>query len=390
MDIKKNIGEIEKIINYVFKDKTLLIQAFTRASFCNEKNYNGKEDYQSNEVLEFFGDSVLSAAIISILLEKRTKRYRHGISTELREGDFSNIRSKLSDKKNLSKSTEKLGLQKYLIMGEGDSKLGIQNEPSVMEDLFESIIGAVYIDSGMNLGTVIKVVSAMLDTSVYFSADAAPLQSFKNALQEFCADKSRRLPAPVYKTVSESGPDHRKEYVRGCFIGERMVATGTGKNQKIADTAAAEAALAVLTKEENKLPECDSEAPARLRAMCSSKKAASPEWRDLGESGESTPSTPVYTVECRALGISATGTGETKTEARARAAEKILAEISPKPKAKPQAKKKAAIKVNIPDTGKKKAAAVRQKEKPAQPVQKQAPARASAPKKKPHWQTKRS
>ena len=198
MDFNKSIPEIEKKIGYTFKDKSLIKQAFTRSSFCNEHKGQGKRRLVSNEVLEFFGDSVLSTAIISLMLKEKTERYEHGVYTQLDEGDFSNIRSKLSDKRNLSGSMALLGLQKYLLMGEGDAKLGVENEPSVMEDLFESIVGAVYIDCGMNIDRVIKVVSKILDTSVYFSAEAAPIQSYKNALQEWCADKKHRLPAPVY------------------------------------------------------------------------------------------------------------------------------------------------------------------------------------------------
>ena len=114
MDFNKNIPLIEKKIGYAFKDKSLLTQAFTRSSFCNEHRNGRVKEYISNEVLEFFGDSVLSTAIISMMLRDKTERYEHGIYTKLNEGDFSNIRSKLSDKRNLSKSMQALGLQKYL------------------------------------------------------------------------------------------------------------------------------------------------------------------------------------------------------------------------------------------------------------------------------------
>ena len=171
-----------------------------------------KEPYQSNEVLEFFGDSVLSMAIITSLIKLKTKRYSGGIKTELAEGDFSNIRSHLADKKNLSDNIRRLGLEKYLIMGEGDAKLGIENERSVMEDLFESIVGAVYIDSEFNTGAVISVVEKMLDLSVYLTASKGAMQSYKNMMQEWCADKKRRLPPPVYEKRAEEGPDHNKTY----------------------------------------------------------------------------------------------------------------------------------------------------------------------------------
>ena len=346
MDFKKNIPEIEKKIGYTFKDKSLLMQAFTRSSFCNEnRGVKGKE-YISNEILEFFGDSVLSTAIISMMLRDKTERYEHGVYTKLKEGDFSNIRSKLSDKRNLSKSMDALGLQKYLLMGEGDAKLGIANEPSVMEDLFESIIGAVYIDCGMDITRVISVVSGMLDVSTYFDQEAAPIQSYKNALQEWCADKKRRLPAPVYKTVSESGPDHKRVYERAVIIGDRIVATGKGKNQKIADSAAAEAALEILKKEDEKSNNVNLSSLTELKKLASQSKQPSPEFRDLGEAPTSTVSAKEFIIECRCMGVSAKAVGKSKQEARALAAKKVLTTLTKKDEDAPRKPVKRVAKPN--------------------------------------------
>ncbi len=329
MNFKNCIPEIEKKIGYIFKDKSLLTQAFTRSSFCNEHKTRGKRGYISNEVLEFFGDSVLSTAIISMMLREKTERYEHGIYTELNEGDFSNIRSKLSDKRNLSRSMATLGLQKYLQMGEGDAKLGIENEPSVMEDLFESIVGAVYIDCGMDILRVIKLVSGMLDVSVYFSSDSAPIQSYKNALQEWCADRKHRLPAPVYKTISESGPDHKRIYERSVYIGDRLVATGKGKNQKIADSAAAEAALEILKHENEKNTSVSTESLTALKAFATKNKQPSPEFRDLGEAPDSNINCREYIIECRFMGIIKSAVGKSKQEARALAAKEVLLVLDP-------------------------------------------------------------
>ncbi len=346
MNFNKNIPEIEKKIGYTFKDKSLLCQAFTRSSFCNEHRSVGGREYSSNEVLEFFGDSVLSASIISMMLREKTERYEHGIYTRLTEGDFSNIRSKLSDKRNLSRSMAVLGLQKYLQMGEGDSKLGIENEPSVMEDLFESIIGAVYIDCGMNMDRVIKVVSGMLDVSVYFDTETPPIQSFKNSLQEWCADKKHRLPAPVYKTVSQSGPDHRRIYERAVVIGERTVAVGKGKNLKIADAAAAEAALEILRGEETSEIAKKGNYLAKLKELAQKSKQLSPEFRDLGETPDSNERLREYIIECRCMGVTCSGVGKSKQEAREVAAGKVLETLTPKeaPGARSVTKKKVKVK----------------------------------------------
>ncbi len=313
-----HIPYVEEKIGYVFRDKSLLIQAFTRTSFCNEQNKSECVRYSSNEVLEFFGDGVLSLAIITVLMSENTERYEYGIKTDLNEGDFSNIKSKLSDKKNLSKSMSELGLQRFLRMGEGDEKLGISEEPSVMEDLFESIVGAIYIDCDKDMKTVIRSVAKMLDTGEYLKKNARAIQSYKNAVQEWCADKQRRLPPPVYKTVSEEGPDHKKVYRRACIIGGEVMGIGEGKNQKIADSAAAEAALwALKEKESVKAPrENQKDAPSTLRSYTSKMRLQSPEFVDLGESDNSDEYAREFVFECRVGEVLAKGIGRSKSEAR--------------------------------------------------------------------------
>ena len=246
-----SIPEIEKKIGYTFRDKSLLKQAFTRGSFCNEINKRKCENYKSNEVLEFFGDSVLSAAIVTALIKQKTERYPHGINTELNEGDFSNIRSKLADKKNLSDNISRLGLEEYLIMGEGDKKLEIWRERSVREDLFEALIGAIYIDSEFNTGAVISSVELMLDLSIYLSRERSVSKSFKNALQEWCADKRRRLSPPEYRLIGEEGPDHDKLYTVEVVVDSKVLGIGKGRNVKAAESAAAERALETIANKRN-------------------------------------------------------------------------------------------------------------------------------------------
>ena len=339
------IGEIESVIGYVFRDKSLLTQAFTRTSFCNEAKQRG-EALQSNEVLEFVGDSVLSVAIITFLMQTHAERCAHGIHTQLNEGDFSNIKSKLSDKKNLSECIKALGLEKHLRLGEGDKKLGIESEPSVMEDLFESIIGAVYLDSERDISVIMRVVSRMLDVSLY-AVKNPPMQSTKNALQEFCADKRRRLPAPIYKTLGEEGPDHKKIYERGVYIGERLVASAKGKNLKLADTAAAEIALGILVKEEKVAAEkVEAEKAKAAEPTESKKKKAEP--MKKAEPKPKAKSTAQKKPE-------AEGTEQSKTPAAKNAAQKKTAAKSPDAKrstAKVDAQEKQSTK-NSANSGKK-------------------------------------
>lgn len=327
MKFNDAIKKIESKIAYTFKDKSLLRQAFTRTSFCNE---NKDTPYQSNEVLEFIGDSVLSTSIVTLLVKDLSKRYDYGLSTKLGEGDFSNIKSKLSDKKNLSLATERLGLYEFLLMGEGDAKLGIDKEASVMEDLFESIIGAIYIDSGCSVEAVLPSVKKMLNVNDYVAASAPPIQSFKNALQEWCADKKRKLPAPLYKTVSETGPDHKKIYERACYVGDKLLGTGKAKNQKLADMIAAEAALNALKAEEakkqaQKNANDASDVTSLLKEIASKNKARGPEFRDLGEHMDKKSGASSFEVEARLLGFSAKGIAPNKKDAKTLAAKNLLA-----------------------------------------------------------------
>ena len=368
MIFSKALPTIEKSIGYTFKDKSLITQAFTRSSFCNEAGVNNT--YQSNEVLEFIGDSVLSTAIVTKLMSELGERYSHGLKTNLNEGDFSNIKSNLSNKKNLSESMKALGLQKHLIMGKGDATLNIEAEPSVMEDLFESIIGAVYIDCGMNISTVMGVVAKMLDISGY-TAGVAANHSAKNSLQEWCAAKTRKLPVPRYETLSEDGPDHKKSYVRACFVGDELVGRGIGKNFKTADAAAASEALEFLMAREQrekaqaekkaaqekkakttpekkqkpaqsaapKIPtDIDPSAPTELREYASKVKLPSPHFKDLGESDVKVDGKQIYRIECRLGDKSTSADAYTKTDARALAAQKLLELLKPK---KPQPQKTA-------------------------------------------------
>ena len=363
----EHIKKIEATIGYEFRDPSLLAQAFTRSSFCNEQNRDGVK-YQSNEILEFFGDSVLSAAVITYLINERTERYVHGVRSELSEGEFSNVKSRLCDKKSLSGAIDRLGLQKYLRLGEGDRKLGIAEEPSVKEDLFESIIGAVFIDSNKDMNAVSAVVSKILRAEELIN-EKPPAQSAKNSLQEWCDSKLHRLPHPTYATISESGPDHKKEYERGCYIGERLVASARGKNMKLADAAAAERALEVLKREaaqkhakdnkslqnkrasapkkadktqhggglnakKGRIPSVSAEeaerAYASLRGYAERNKCASVHYRDLGECdyfGER-----IHKISCEMAGVRAEGAGCDRQSARAAAAVALAKALKTKTK----------------------------------------------------------
>lgn len=323
------VSEVERVIGYTFSDESLLVQAFTRTSYCNE---HAQQGYQSNEVLEFFGDSVLSAALVSIFIRDYATRKTHGISTQFNEGELSVIKSNLSDKKNLSRSMRGLNLARYLIMGEGDKKEGVMREASVMEDLYESILGAVYIDSGCSITAVIGVVERTLDTSIFLER-RAPVQSYTGLLQEYCQDRSRRLPLPVYRTQKKEGPEHQPIYEQLCMIGDRVEGVGYAKSTKEANNLAAKAALEALrARDEQKQSQAvrPDHTPAYRLHQYLKKNPELGLLTDLGatQHPDSTPVSPRYVYTYRAGETTVSADAPSKNEAKQYAAQKMLEILS--------------------------------------------------------------
>ncbi len=246
----REIDKIQHVIGYRFRDISLLRQAFTRESYCNEARQRGDRSIQSNEVLEFCGDSVLSAAIVSILMEECSVRTEDGMITRLDEGDFSVIKSNLTNKTMLGQKMKETGLSHLLLVGYGDRQRRIWEEPSVREDLFESIIGAIWFDSEHNIETIIEIVRRLLDTDEYLEKHSITPASPKNALQEWCEHRTRRGTEFFYEKIGESGPEHDKTYLARVTVrmtdGTVLTAEGSGRNIKRAESEAAAAILPLL------------------------------------------------------------------------------------------------------------------------------------------------
>lgn len=320
-------GEIEKKIGYTFKDKSLLLQAFTRSSYTNEK---GRDAYQSNQVLEFFGDSVLSCALITLLLRDFSKRYEHGLATELTEGDFSTLKSKLSDKTKLSSASEALGLAPYLLIGEGDKKRGVASEPSVLEDLYESIIGAIWIDSKHDIETVVGVVEKTLDFRSFALGSRTQIQSYKNALQEYCQDKSRRLGLPEYTVLEKRGEDHAPTYRVECRIDSHTSAIGEGVSVKKAENAAAEQLLRILQGAEKPKAKKEKTEHAADSFVSKLQRHADRMHRSVSYSEPHLTENcgkALYLVHCSFDGKTTSGFAVSKSEAKQKSAQKMLEKI---------------------------------------------------------------
>ena len=159
---KEIIDAIEKVIGYEFSNKALLIQAFTRESYAKEQRVKGL-DCEGNEQLEFFGDSVLKYLVVSGALDNFTNVVEEtGLHVMYKEGKLSEFISHWTDKNMLSSRIDALGLAQYLIMSKGDINQKANENKSVKEDLFEALIGAMWIDSGKDVNKIIEAVYNML------------------------------------------------------------------------------------------------------------------------------------------------------------------------------------------------------------------------------------
>jgi len=234
------IDAIETKLGYEFKDKALLIQAFTRESYAKEQRVKGL-DVQSNEQLEYFGDSVLNYLVVCGQLDNFTKVMDGtGLHVLYKEGKLSEFNSHWTDKTMLSQCIDALGFAQYLIMSKGDINQKANENKSVKEDLFESLIGAMWIDSDKDISRIQNVVYSMLNIK-FESANVE--KNYYSQFMEF-ADKNK---SKVIRNVTELDGGYQvelgfsiKEYL-GIDSDEEEIwtKTGYGKNIKEAEQDAA-------------------------------------------------------------------------------------------------------------------------------------------------------
>lgn len=236
-----NQAAIERQLNYRFFSPSLLRQAFTRSSYRNEH-----PEVLDNEVLELIGDSVLSLTVLTWFQETYMRPTPLGLSTDFDEGQLSALKNGLVNKQYLSDRMRRLGLGDYLLTSRGDMETGICRERSVLEDLFESIIGAIYVDSGCRFEIVAPIVRAMLDIESMPLPEKKSIRlSYKNTLQE---ETQKRGERPIYTLLQdELLPGNRHRFSVSCSALGHTV-TATGKNRKEAEEAAAEALYHRLTE----------------------------------------------------------------------------------------------------------------------------------------------
>ena len=220
---QRDYTKLEKKIEYEFKDKKLLCTALTHSSYMNECVIGEHECY---ERLEFLGDAVVELVVSEFLYRKMPEK---------REGALSSLRSQLVCEQSLSKICRELGIDEFIILGKGEESCGGRNKNSILCDVFESVVGAVYLEGGLDAAR------AIVDREILSKYEELIVRNYKSELQEKI--NSIGGLGVEYKVLEESGPDHDKHFTVGVYIGGELKGTGAGKSKKEAQQLAAAAAL---------------------------------------------------------------------------------------------------------------------------------------------------
>jgi len=223
------LDQLQQRLLIRFKQPRLLKQAFTHTSYVNEHRGKPIED---NERLEFLGDAVLQLLVSEHLFLTYPNRP---------EGELTRMRASIVCEPSLARFADMLGLGAGVLLGRGEEQLGGRQRPALLADLFESFIGAFYLDQGIDR------VRSFLSERVFphiEENESLLVKDFKSKLQEKAQHGS--LGAVEYRIAEERGPAHDREFVVEVRIGDRPFGVGVGRTKKEAEQRSAEAACSLL------------------------------------------------------------------------------------------------------------------------------------------------
>lgn len=221
------LDSLQKKIKYSFKNVELLNRALTHSSYANEHR---RMNIKYNERLEFLGDAVLGV-VISDYIFKKYSNYP--------EGELTKLRAIVVCEQSLDYMSKKLEFGKYLLLGKGEESTGGRERVSILADTYESIVGAIYLDGGLE-----KAKSFILNYMINIINDAVNGKIFldyKTQLQEYMQQNDKCN--IKYKVIKEEGPDHNKIFYVDVSNCDEVIGTGMGKSKKEAEQNAAKSAL---------------------------------------------------------------------------------------------------------------------------------------------------
>ena len=225
--------ELEKKLNYTFRDPGLLGEALSHSSYANEHRSAG---LRSNERLEFLGDSVLGFVTAEFLFVQHP---------DLPEGDLTRIRAALVCEQSLYEVARKLDLGRYLKLGRGEEAGGGRERTSILADATEAVFAAVYLDGG--IGAASTLIHRVLLDAEKEEVVEERRRDYKTALQELVQRQADQV--LTYRMIGEEGPDHDKTFLAEVLLNGTQVGTGSGHSKKEAEQSAAKAALRKLEAE---------------------------------------------------------------------------------------------------------------------------------------------
>jgi len=211
---------LQVAIGWTFVEHALLDHALTHRSFCSEQGIE-----QSNERLEFLGDSVLGFVVTTFVYEQYPG---------LPEGELAKLRAAVVSAETLAEIANELDIGASLRLGKGEDASGGRAKPSILADAMEAVIAAVYLDGGLEPAS--RLVLAVLERRIREQAVGPGGQDYKTRLQELVAQRLDQLPR--YQ-VRHEGPDHSKEFFASVLLRGEVYGTGQGRSKKSAEQAAA-------------------------------------------------------------------------------------------------------------------------------------------------------
>jgi len=223
------MDDIRRKLGVYIKDGQLLQKAFVHPSYANETSFARGEDY---ERLEFLGDAVLSSAVSEML---------YNLYPFLNEGKLTKLRASLINEKTLYEVGKSFGLNKYVMLGKGEEKSGGRRKPSILCDVFEAVIGVIYLDLGYDcvkalIWRIFEPLALMRDTGDV-------LEDYKSALQEEIQARFKCIPLYIEEEMEDA-------FLIKVVINDRIYGAGTGSSKKEAGQIAAKKALDCLKKED--------------------------------------------------------------------------------------------------------------------------------------------
>jgi ribonuclease III len=227
----KPLSELEKTLQYIFKNRPYLEESLQHSSYVNEQAGSGLYD---NERLEFLGDAVINLVVGHLLMKQ---------FPDLQEGELSRMRAHLVNETQLAEVARDMDLGSHIRLGKGELQSEGQKKPSILADTLEALVAAVYLDGGFD--AAFRIIASGFSGRIHRNGDVMQNHDYKSQLQELVQTTQKNL--PIYTVIREEGPDHDKTFQIGLKVGD-LVTHGTGKSKKSAEQAAAEKGLELLKR----------------------------------------------------------------------------------------------------------------------------------------------